>query len=349
MNYKKISPSLFAKASSDMLAVISLKKRISVPKRLKKVCALPFISSLALRGDFEEIASLSALQAVTSIASVDELSLETVSTKSAMQTPCFPHFYGDIEGIYTTCVLDSGVNMHLDLTGFKSRIIERISVIGGSVEDENGHGTMIAGLIGGSGVMSEGRITGVDRMAKIVSVKCMRADGKGDTLDILKGMQWIYDNAKRLRIKTVAMAFGAAYQGAFDPLLQGVEALYRQGLIVVSAAGNNPVDGVRSPGVSPYCLTVGAYDSESKTLERAAFSARDELIKKPEILLPGVNVVAINSLGGYSTYSGTSVSCGIAAGITQALAKTTKGLTLQRLKTILKTADHGTDFELKLR
>lgn len=335
MNYKKISPSVFAKASDDMLAVVMTKDKIKLSKKVKKIYDLPFISSIAIKGRFDDIADLSNDPNVCSIASVEEFSIESELEKSSVKTFSTPRFFDEVEPYYAVCILDSGVSCHLDLCSIKNRLVERVSVIGNSVFDENGHGTMIAGLIAGNGFMSKGEHVGVYQNAKIVSVKCMRSDGRGDSLDILKGMQWIYDNAWRYKIKVVSMAFGAPYQGAFDPLVKGVFSLYKKGLIVVSASGNSPLEGVRSPGVSEYCLTVGAYDRSGKECRRADFSARDEFIKKPEILLPGVNVCAIEKDGGYSVYSGTSVSCGLAAGVACFLSQKVRGLSLQKLKGIL--------------
>ncbi len=349
MNYKKISPSLFSKTSDDMTAVVSIKKRILLPKGVEKVCALPFISSIAVRGGFDELSSLSDYPSVSSIASVEEFSVENESVESGTFGNAFPRAFDDVLPYYSACILDSGINYHLDFCAIKNRIVERISVIDNALCDENGHGTMIAGLMAGSGFLSFGEYAGVYRNAKIVSVKCMRKDGRGETLDILKGMQWIYDNCLRLKIKVVSMAFGAPYQGAFDPLVRGVESLYKKGLIVVTASGNSPNEGVRSPGVSPYCLTVGAYDSTSDDCRRADFSARDELIGKPEILLPGVNVCTTSKGGGYSLFSGTSVSCGVAAGIACYLSQKVRGLNLVKLKNMLLLGAEKDRFEIVLK
>ena len=341
MNYKKISPSVFASAKKRISAIVSVRGRAEFPKKVKTVCAFPFISSVAVNGAFEDVLALSLLPSVSTISSVEEFSLDNNVAEGKGASVFFEDVAESVSSRFSVAVLDSGVNYHLDLSSFRNRVITRVSFSESALSDENGHGTMIAGLVGGNGLVSGGRFRGISPGSNVVSVKCMRKDGKGDSVDILKGMQWIYDNARRYSIKVVAMAFGAPYQGAFDPLVRGVEALYKKGLIVVTASGNDPADGVKSPGVSPYALTVGAYDSLSKTYARASFSAKDELLKKPEFLLPGVNVCAPSISGEYGVYSGTSVSCGVGAGIVAALCEKVQNPTFMRLKALLKSASHG--------
>ena len=98
--------------------------------------------------------------------------------------------------------------------------------------------------------------------ANIVMCKALDKNGETGALTILQAMQWIYDNADRYNIKIVCMSLGSQPLESGDPLMLGAEALWNNGLVVVSAAGNSgPAwSTIKSPGVSGKIITVGALD-----------------------------------------------------------------------------------------
>ena len=74
-------------------------------------------------------------------------------------------------------------------------------------------------------------------------------------------MQWLFDNCARLGVKVACMSFGADPLVSADPLKAGAEMLSRRGITVVCASGNSGAGSLKSPGVSPEVITVGAVDT----------------------------------------------------------------------------------------
>ena len=102
----------------------------------------------------------------------------------------------------TVAVVDSGISPHADFLGRNglSRILTRVEFIsqGSSGDDFYGHGTHVAGSIGGNGSRSSGRYTGVAPQVNLVDVKVMDDLGIGTTSDVVAGLQWIYENKDTL-------------------------------------------------------------------------------------------------------------------------------------------------------
>ena len=157
---------------------------------------------------------------------------------------------------------------------------------------------------------------------------CKALDEKGETgsLTILKAMQWIYDNKEKFNIKVVCMSLGSQPLESGDPLMQGAEVLWNNGIVVVAAAGNSGPDGrtIKSPGASGRIITVGALDDGRNIGEPnfdnfsvANFSSRgpSNNFYKPDCLAPGVDIMSVSKGGEiYTKMSGTSVSTPIVAG-----------------------------------
>ena len=89
------------------------------------------------------------------------------------------------------CVLDTGVAPHLDISVPRDRIKEFHDFVGEGEHpyDDNGHGTFVAGVAAGGGVLSAGRVRGVAPEAEIVALKVIGASGETGAFTILEGMQ----------------------------------------------------------------------------------------------------------------------------------------------------------------
>ena len=146
----------------------------------------------------------------------------------------------------------------------------------------------------------------------------MGKNGDSNSNVILDAMQWIYENHKAYNISVVCMSFGADANEKFDPLSSGAEALWKAGITVVTAAGNSGPNNntIKSPGVNPYVITVGALDINSICV--ADFSSRGPTIygNKPDFLAPAVDLISCNNkFLPYTKMSGTSVATPIVAGV----------------------------------
>ena len=104
------------------------------------------------------------------------------------------------EGV-TVAVLDSGIFAHHDLTG---RVVASVDFIGSADPkintllpagmDPYGHGTHVAGIISGSGQVSDGLYRGLAPGASLVSVRVLNEFGAGTTSGVIEGLAWIVDN-----------------------------------------------------------------------------------------------------------------------------------------------------------
>jgi serine protease AprX len=212
----------------------------------------------------------------------------------------------------TIAMLDSGVAPHLEL----GSAVTRVDAVGGnptivsSANDEDGHGTHIAGVLIGNGSRSDGRFRGVAPGAGLVSVKVLDGSGVGRTSDVIAGLQWVIAHKDALGIRVLNLSLGhPVYEpAATDPLVQALEEVWDAGIVVVCAAGNNGTaghGGINSPCNSPKVITVGATNDRGTATTAddsvASYSSRGptlhDLVAKPDLLAPGNRIVSARSSG----------------------------------------------------
>ena len=229
----------------------------------------------------------------------------------------------------TICYIDTGIKPHLDFTLEKNRIIKFVDFVGNRIKpyDDNGHGTFVAGVGSGSGIVSGNRFSGIAPKSNIISIKALNGNGEAGAVKILDAMQWVFDNHKKYNIKVVCMSFGSEPLGYNDPIMRGAEALWDLGIVVVAAAGNSGPDyeTIKSPGVSSKIITVGGLndnrlDDENfnrNFFEIASFSSRGPALRryKPDLLAPAVNISSCACEDFYTSLSGTSVATPMIAGM----------------------------------
>lgn len=164
-------------------------------------------------------------------------------------------------------VVDTGLSLHKDFTEGENRIVAFYDLIHGRIEpyDDNGHGTHVAGIIGGNGFLSNGKYIGVAPKCKLIGVKVLDQKGDGNISDVLAGLQWIIDNKDKYNIRVVNISVGTTTKDNIDEnslLVKGVNAVWDAGIVVVVAAGNNgpgPMS-ISTPGISRKVITVGSSD-----------------------------------------------------------------------------------------
>jgi serine protease AprX len=237
-------------------------------------------------------------------------------------------------------IIDTGIYPHPDFTMPRNRIAAFLDIVNSRIApyDDNGHGTFVAGVAAGNGQASSGQYRGFAPNASIVALKVMDSSGGGKSSDVLNALQWIANNNTRYNIKVVSMSLGSTVgvSNRDDAMERGAEQLWRRGITVVAAAGNDGPDpmSITVPGTSPVLITVGSSDDkrtvrlEDDTIPE--FSSRGPVggRAKPDIVAPGVNIKSayadttyqpgrkIAKLGNYYTVmSGTSVSTPLIAGI----------------------------------
>ena len=104
-------------------------------------------------------------------------------------------------------VLDTGIFLHEDFGG---RIAAFADFVQKNPEpyDDNGHGTHIAGIIGGAGTASRGGYSGVAPECSLICAKVLDKRGNGYASDVLSGLRWIRGNRERYGIRIVNVSVG---------------------------------------------------------------------------------------------------------------------------------------------
>lgn len=140
------------------------------------------------------------------------------------------HDNGDSVRVY---VIDTGIRItHEEFYPARASYgyeVQEVIDVDGNETDYNGHGTHVAGLIGGVSY-------GVAKQAEIISVKCLNRYGSGSLSSILEGLEYVKNQTEEGSMKNVInLSFTA--RGDSGALEAAVKELYRQNVVIVSAAG----------------------------------------------------------------------------------------------------------------
>ena len=222
------------------------------------------------------------------------------------------YHYGKTGKSVTAYVLDTGVRItHVDFGG---RAVAGRDALGTNQAgtDCNGHGTHVAGIIGGS-------TYGVAKDANIVSVRVLNCAGNGTISQIVAGVDWVSnDHLTNRKGPVVAnMSLGGATNTALDAAVR--KSITQYGITYAIAAGNgnflgNGVDACNtSPARVAEALTVAATD---RTDTRATWSNFGSCV---DVYAPGAGVISSWGAGTSNTdwreLSGTSMAAPHVAGV----------------------------------
>jgi subtilisin family serine protease len=140
-------------------------------------------------------------------------------------------------------VVDTGVDLHHEdlagkvVAGARCLGARVSSDCGGSSQDDDGHGTSVAGIVAASAANGRG-VTGVAPGALLVVAKALDARGSGTVGDVAAGVRWVVDHGARV-VNLSVEADGESVSGAPGQLLaDAIEYAWRHGAIPVIAAGN---------------------------------------------------------------------------------------------------------------
>ncbi|HET7705643.1 MAG TPA: S8 family peptidase [Thermoanaerobaculia bacterium] len=208
---------------------------------------------------------------------------------------------GNGEGV-TAYIVDTGI--HAAHADFGGRVTAGFSAFAdGTTQDCNGHGTHVAGLVGGAKF-------GVANSTTLVPVRVLDCDGSGSISTLLAGLDWILaDHAQNPRPAVVNMSLGGEPSSALDA---EVDKLVAAGLTTVVAAGNSNQDACRtSPARVSGAVTVGASTADD---QRASFSNYGGCI---DIFAPGEDILSdwVGSATATAVSSGTSSAAPFATGV----------------------------------
>ena len=171
-------------------------------------------------------------------------------------------FEGDGEGIIVA-VLDTGIDTdHPDLVGnivACKTFVDRTT----TCEDDNGHGTHVAGTIA-----ANGSIIGVAPKAKIMAIKVLNKRGRGYTDDIAAGIEYAADNGADI----ISMSLGGGYSSFIG---DAVDYATSKGVLVIASAGNSGPgeDTIGYPAANSGVVAVAAFDSLDVRLSSVVYNS----------------------------------------------------------------------------
>lgn len=200
-------------------------------------------------------------------------------------------------------VVDTGIRPdHEEFTGRISSDGFTSSDIAGNWNDCNGHGTHVAGTIGGS-------TYGIAPKSRLIAVRVLNCSGSGSVSGVIAGLDWII---ARHAAGTPAVANLSLGTNVVVPLFdEALERTVADGVSVVVAAGNSSTDAcTRSPASAPNVITVGSTDSSDY---RSYFSNTGSCL---DLFAPGSNITSAwhTSSTAANAISGTSMATPHVAG-----------------------------------
>ncbi len=228
-------------------------------------------------------------------------------------------------------IIDTGIDLdHVDLNVVASTDCSGGSPFNSSCgsggDDDNGHGTHVAGSA--AAIDNDTGVVGVAPGARLWAVKVLRADGSGYISWIVAGIDYVTANADKIEVANMSLGCECSSDAMDEAIASSVVA----GVTYAVAAGNSDADAATfSPANHPDVITVSAladFDGEPGVLGSptcrededdtlANFSNWGSTV---EIAAPGVCILSTWNDGGYNTISGTSMASPHAAGAAGVLA-----------------------------
>jgi serine protease AprX len=244
-------------------------------------------------------------------------------------------------------VIDTGMMTVTDYSGPKagqSRVVAQQSFIGSSnTGDGYGHGTHIAGIIGGDSWWSaqsvRGSYVGVAPDANLLNLKVADGTGQTYTSDVVMAFEWAIANRVKYNIRVINLSMTSTVPESYHTsiLAAAAEQAWFNGIMVVVAAGNNGSNSMYfAPADDPFVVTVGATDSNGTVGEAddwiapwSSSGTSPDKVTKPDVVAPGRYIASTLSANSefqqnypsrvvdknYIWMSGTSMSTAVVSGV----------------------------------
>lgn len=201
----------------------------------------------------------------------------------------------------TIAILDSGIDLnHLDLG---SKLVGGIDLVNNDniPQDDNGHGTHVAGIAAASSDNGVG-VAGVSWGARLMPIKVLNAAGNGTYADVANGIIWATDHGAHV----INLSLGG---GSPSQLLEdAVDYAVSKGVLLVAATGNSGTNLVLYPAHYSNVVAVAASDASNA---HAAFSNYGPEV---DLAAPGVAIYS-TAPGGYGLRNGTSMATPYVSGL----------------------------------
>ena len=211
-------------------------------------------------------------------------------------------------GKVRVAIFDSGISEHRDLPYSRVKLALDFTTDSRVVEtnkgrDGYGHGTHVAGIVGGEGRARPNQ-RGVGPRTELIDLKVIGDEGWGRTSNLIRVIDWVLANQKRYHVQIANLSLGHPPIESYrvDPLCIAVRKLVAAGITTVVSAGNlgktkeypKIWGGIASPGLEPSVITVGAINTKGTVTHRddvaTTYSSRGPTIDglfKPDLSAPG--------------------------------------------------------------
>jgi serine protease AprX len=220
-------------------------------------------------------------------------------------------------------VIDSGILQENDLQSTAtnasnvSRVVYNQSFVPKvtSTADQYGHGTHVAGIIGGNGSESTGSnyfktFRGMAPNVNLINLRALDSNGAGTDSSVINAINAAIQLKNKYNIRVINLSLGRPVYESYtiDPLCQAVERAWNAGIVVVVAAGNqgrnattNGYATITAPGNDPLVITVGAMKTESTPSRSddliASYSSKGptlmDHVVKPDVVAPGNRIISL--------------------------------------------------------
>ena len=212
-----------------------------------------------------------------------------------------------LNGTYTYTPTGQGVRAYVIDTGirtshndFSGRASVGYDALGGNGQDCNGHGTHVAGTVGGE-------TWGVAKDVSLIAVRVLNCSGSGTNSGVIAGMDWVANNHVKPAVANMSLGGGAS-----STTDNAVNRMHNAGVTVVVAAGNDGQNACNySPARAANAITVGSTTSSDS---RSSFSNYGSCV---DVFAPGSSITSAwyNSNTATNTISGTSMAAPHVAGV----------------------------------
>ncbi len=205
-------------------------------------------------------------------------------------------------GFGPIAIIDTGIaSSQTDLSGLVQAGYNFVSD-NTDTNDDNGHGTHVAGIVSASTNNSTG-VASIGFKGSLLPVKVLDSTGAGTYGDVASGIIFATDKGAKI----INLSLGGS--SASRTLQDAVNYALSRGVVVVAAAGNNGNNTAVYPAAYPGVVAVTASDQNDNL---AAFSSYGSYAY---ISAPGVSIISTYNSGGYATLSGTSMAAPAVAGL----------------------------------
>jgi Subtilisin-like serine proteases len=212
----------------------------------------------------------------------------------------------------------------------------------------------VAGIACGNGYLSNKKYAGVAPQSNLICLKILDELGRGSSSSALDAIRWVAKNKDTYNIRVINLSIGTNDKTIASPLIEEVNTLWKNGVVVVAASGNDEKNGIASPGISQKIITVGSIEEQV----RFRIKADNTIYYKPDVFAPGENIVSCKadefSFEGkkrsgksvidnyYIRMSGTSMSTPIVSATAALILQHSPNLSPDSVKRIICNAANST-------